>query len=380
MAQYSLAGSAYLAAEERFRRGLDAQTERARAAFEEAIRIDPGFTWAINELGDAFTLTAELSARRGADPEPSLKAALEQYDRAMERDATFLPPVSKKALAQAIWADYLLSRGRSPDGPLSQQLQTAEALASQGGGSWLSAYWKARAHRLRARHEAAAGKDPRASIEAALSALQGLGEEVKKDYWLSCEIAAIRSIEAQHAVAAGADPGEALREARDAAQRAVTARPLYLHPRVLRARIEIVTISGAIGRGKVDEALFTAALAPLRPLMNEDRADPQLYQAVAEIHWLRAKTEAPGHPSRGDEIAKGLSMVDMALSRNPHMAEALAVRGELHLERARVAREPASRLSAARLAKEAFEAAFRENPLLERRHGDSFKEITAMLP
>jgi serine/threonine-protein kinase len=326
MAQYALGGSAHLAADERFQRGFEASAERARAAFEEAIRIDPGFTWALDELGDVFTLTAMLGSWRGADPEPSLDAALRQYDRAIARDATFRAPVSKKALVQALLAEDLLSRGRSPEEPLSQLRKSAEALASEGGGSWLSAYWTARAHRLRARYEADSGGDPRPSVEAASSSLKGLGEEVKKDYWLSCEIAEIRLVEAEHAVAAGREPSDALREARDAARRAATAKPLYLDPRVLRARIEIVAIAWAIARRKVESSIFAAAMEPLLPLTNEERADPQLYEVMAEIHWLRAKSSAPGDPSLGGEIARGLSMADMALSRNPHMAAALAIR------------------------------------------------------
>lgn len=70
-------------------------------------------------------------------------------------------------------------------------------------------------------------------------------------------------------------------------------------------------------------------------------------------------------------------MNDHACSKSPISGTALAVRGQLFLARARVARGPA-RKEAARMAEEAFEAAFKQNPLLLRDYAEARAEAARM--
>jgi hypothetical protein len=71
-------------------------------------------------------------------------------------------------------------------------------------------------------------------------------------------------------------------------------------------------------------------------------------------------------------------MAGEALSRNPRMGKALLAKATLHLLEARAARDRTARAEAARRAAEAFEHAFRNNPLLEREHRAALEEATRL--
>jgi hypothetical protein len=73
-------------------------------------------------------------------------------------------------------------------------------------------------------------------------------------------------------------------------------------------------------------------------------------------------------------------MAEKALAKNPHMATAFAARGQLRLVQARASRVESERVEAARRAKEAFDAALRENALLARKYEEELKEIAALVP
>jgi len=248
-ARYDLARSAYLRESERFMSGLDASADRARAAFEEVLALDPRFSWAIAELGDVLALEAEIVSSKGADPAPSLAAALRQFDLAMAGAPSLTAPLNGKALVFSLTAEDQLAHGRSAARPAADLLGVVADMEARGGQRWLVAYWKARAKRLLAREELEARRDPGPLVTEALAALAALGKETEKDYWLLREIAEIRWIQARRAEDTGVDPSEPLRLARDAARAAVAAKPTHVAPREILARIERVALRWAMRRG-----------------------------------------------------------------------------------------------------------------------------------
>jgi hypothetical protein len=86
-----------------------------------------------------------------------------------------------------------------------------------------------------------------------------------------------------------------------------------------------------------------------------------------------------GGKDPSDDLSQGFAMVDEALSKNPHMGKAFATRGALHLVAAHAAREAGARRDAAGRAREAFAAAFEDNPLLEREHAALQEEAERLL-
>jgi hypothetical protein len=136
--------------------------------------------------------------------------------------------------------------------------------------------------------------------------------------------------------------------------------------RVLRARAEVIALRWAAHEHKLAPDSFQAARAPLLPLLDRERVDPDLYQTMAEIAEIDGAWLLSSKKSADEAIARGLAMAEKALAINPRMARALATKGALLLLRARSAREPEPRADALRGAGEALAAAVRENPLLER--------------
>ena len=170
-----------------------------------------------------------------------------------------------------------------------------------------------------------------------------------------------------------------LRDARVALQRIVDETPWDIDYRILRAQAEILGARWALREGEPEGALLDDAAKPLSGATDRERARPQLYQTLAEIHELRAAFRASRREGAGDEIAKGLAMAEKALAWNPHMATALAVKGALLLLDARTARDLDAAQAAARRAREALSAARRENPLIVRDRGPLFEEATRLV-
>ncbi|XYI02187.1 hypothetical protein ACMHYB_21370 [Sorangium sp. So ce1128] len=132
-------------------------------------------------------------------------------------------------------------------------------------------------------------------------------------------------------------------------------------------------------RGKAFAAMFSAAFEPLLPLVDKERADPHIYQTLAELHELRADWLISKKKGADRDWASGLAMADKALSINSHTATALASKGALLLSQARATKREHLRREAARQAKDLLEAALRENPLLSRARSAALKEAADLL-
>jgi hypothetical protein len=187
-------------------------------------------------------------------------------------------------------------------------------------------------------------------------------------------------IQALYLIRRGQDPEPVLRKVREFFQRTLEANPWDLGYHVWRARVEILHIRWASRQHRLAAKDFEAARVPLLPLLDKDRVDPRLYQALAEIRALEAAWFLEGKKKGVEEaIRDGLAMAEKALALNPHMTTALLSRGDLLLVRARAAAEPGFRREEARGAEEALLAALRENPLLEREVQPTLAEARKLL-
>jgi hypothetical protein len=122
MAQY-LVGSVYRTEiVRRLHQGFDARIpmDRAIAAHEEAIRLDPGFWWPYNEVSASYGEQARTLVWRGIDPSPSVQRAIERCDQAISRDLNFTLPIISKAFAHARMAEYLLDCSSGENSPVGR--------------------------------------------------------------------------------------------------------------------------------------------------------------------------------------------------------------------------------------------------------------------
>jgi serine/threonine-protein kinase len=363
-------------------RGLDARAaiDRAIAAHEEAIRLDPGFLWPYNEVCASYAERARSEIWRGVDPGPSVERAVERCDQAIAQNPSFTYPAVAKALAHFRKAQHHVEKGRSPEASVASALEAAATVAERNtlDAANLSAWalW------LEASHACDTSADPSASLERAETFLrerERLAESAMND-----EIRGLLAMtRALYLLRQGGDPTPALEAARSFFKKIVEASPWDVDYRVDRARAELIALRWAIAKGRATAASFEAAFAPLSPVLDEERANPHVYQTLAELHELRAGWLLARGQRAEEDVAKGLVMADKALAIDPRMATALATKGALHLQQARAAGRDAKGAkdgtNAAREAKASLEAALRENPLLARERGAALAEAERAL-
>jgi serine/threonine-protein kinase len=380
MAHYVLGNASWVGILYSIGRGVDpgGSIDGAISAYESALRIDRRFLWALTELAQVYYRRMTRERWRGVDTAPTAQKALECADQAIELDRASPVGFFTRALPHIALAEQLLDAGRSPRQRLEFAREAAETSRALAPKASLPIHLLSMVHQIQAAYEIAFGADPRTSLErTAEYAEEESRMDPSADAFTSLGMA--HATESLYLLREDKDPEPALGKARKAFERAIEKVPRTLNDRVWRARVEILGIRWAMKQRRAKEAMFATALSPLQPLLSEERDNPSLYQTMAEIHALRAAFLLEGGKTPDEDVAEGLSLAEKALSKNPHLAAALAAKGQLYLAQARAARDRAARAEAARHAKEAFDAAFRENPLLLREHGASLKEATGFL-
>jgi hypothetical protein len=326
-------------------RGLDAGAvvARAIAADAQALRVDPTFVWAENEIGVAYQLAAANEMLHGVDPGPSLESALAHSRRAGALDPGYLYARNAEVVVHLLAAEHLVDTGRDPEPALrlvGPAIEAGRALSED----WPPVdYFRAYAHWIQAAHDVDAGHDPSASLDlgtrsAALQEKRAPGGAESDE--LSGKLEATR---AAWLLQRGDDPGPSLHAARASFRHAVETSPWEIAPRVWSARVEILALRAAARARTLTPDAFAAARAPLLPLLDQDRADPALYEALATIDALDAASRGEGAAGAAEAIEDGLRFTARALALNPHRARAQATRGTLLLARARAARPPRAR-------------------------------------
>lgn len=378
MAQY-LVGSANRTALVYFiGRGLDPRTsiERAIAAYERAIDLDPTFLWPYNEVCASYCERSVNEIARGIDPTNSVERAVARCDGAISLDPSFTLPAISKAFAYFQQAQYLAEKGRSPERSLVLALETATTVKDKNpiDASTVSVW----ALLLRAMYETESGKDPEATlgqVEALLREKKQLESSLSEDE----QDGLVAKTRAAHWLRQGKDPTSETAKARLVFKTLVTSSPQDVDYRINWARTEIIELRWLDTQGKLKEESFNAALAPLVPLLDRDRANPNIYAVLAEIHALRAKYFLQKNQNIEIELKIGQTMVEKALALNPSMATALAAKGTLFFLAARQAHEDGAKRNAATKAKEALSAAVAENPLLASELNKKLAEVAPIL-
>jgi hypothetical protein len=357
--------------------------EKGIVANEKALAIDPQFLWAMRDLGNLYIWKASEEYERGVDPLPSVERALEQHARVVAlAPASFEFHRRVACVALFTWMKVLIARGERPDAIALQAIAACEAGKAQSAPDHNFDEDMGRIYLEKARYELQAGLDPSTSIDRVLKAV----EAANKIY--ACPaLPDLRAIAygraARHAIAQGEDPEPWLRKARDALPRVTRPRRAYPRfvdePIVVRAELDLIGIRWAMKNGKATPGHFEAGLEQVSPRSDAEPFDAARWRVTAEIHERRAAWLLERDRKPDEDIERGLAMAEKVLSRYARMAPALAVRGRLYLLRARAAREPSARAEAASLAKASLEAAFRANPLLERKHEQAMREAERLV-
>ncbi|TKD12640.1 protein kinase domain-containing protein [Polyangium fumosum] len=382
MARYALATALHERAKLLDTRGQDLPIEDVIQAYLRVQELDPLFTWSYNELGQVYILASDIDRRKGRDARRALENARRQFERALALDPGFSLPAFMIVEVLAMLVDTSLERGEAADAHVKDALDALAAFDKRSAvDPWRTAYWKARTYRILGGHELALGRDPRRFTKAAIDAIRGFAGDSPRDMFFLIEGARCRQLEAEHGLREGLDPSSLLAEARRwVGDAAAINGGTNVALRILDARIQIVTLRAELRRGSAAAASFDTAFMIMAPVLEEAKEQATPYQVMSEVHGLRAQWSARAGRRFQEDLAEGLRMAEKALAKNPHMATAFAAMGQLHLVEARASQVESERVAAARRAKEAFDAALRENALLARKYEEELKESAALLP
>ncbi len=214
LAHYAVAQSLFLRTQLLDTLGREASMEPAITAYLRVLSLEPGFTWAHNELGEAYLQEARKALARKQEATPLLDKAVHAYEQALALDPGFALPVGGLLDAATVRLEAEIARGREAPEVLQALSHALARLEQVGSTPWVIALWTARAHRLRAHHDFALGRNPRPSLEAALEVLHTAGGDPPRDSWLLEELLLTRVLEAEHERRQGRDAASALEKAR----------------------------------------------------------------------------------------------------------------------------------------------------------------------
>lgn len=321
---------------------------------------------------------AGLAWDHGLDGTGPAEDAIAVCKRAAELDPTTPIPHMCQGYGHVMVAEQMLERGQSPAPRVDLALSSAAESRHIAPNAILGALVSSRAHSVRCHHEYASGNDPRACLESQERDVDELTRLAPGIPHVNASRGVLEWQRAVHAFREGKDPEPMLARAREALDLAANAVPEESYWLDIRANIELLDLRWSMQQRRVDATRFAAAFALLRPPVEKRWEAPRLYVRLAELHVLHARWLVDQQRSAAEDIDRGLDVVKQALALHPHLATAFAAKGHLLLLKARASGEAQERAAAAEAAREAFETAFKENPLLEREHGDALREAKSL--
>lgn len=360
-------------------------TQRSIAAYEEALSLDPLFTWAQNDLASTYLQKALGEQLQGLDPIESLEQVIAYSRRAASREPTLLHAYANEAAAHLLWAEHLADTDRDPSAPLDRGRAVIVRCRSLSRDWPWANYFSAYADWLEARHLLGTGRDPSAALDrgAALAAEHARSSPSSPDAHEALgKLAMTRALFLSRR---GRDASPALCEAREAFARAAERKPWDARFPILQAQVEILDLRLATGRRAASAGGGRGAFASraaeverlLGPQLARPRVDPRACQTMAALHEIRALRRIEEGGRADAEMAAGLAMIERALSVNSHMPAALATKAALLLAQARSAKDRREQRRSAALAVEAASAALRENLLSDAE--STLREAKALL-
>jgi len=350
-------------------RGLDVvpAVDHAIAAYDEALKRDPFFVWALNESCSAYHFRAQRDFMHGIDPRRSFEEAFARCNRAMEVDPGFAYAKITAIDTRVVLAEQKVSAGQSPRDVAKEVEEALERFKQQSPGSSLVPRFLADLSLVEASYLLESGDDPTPAVVRA----DALVEEYARLAPTSTHAQHLRgqaaSIRARFLLERGEDPSPWVKKAREELAKATEAKPWSIEVRLASAIVETLALRWVLRRGRGTGAEVDAALASPSPAFDVEHANPRLHQVLGELWELRAALRMGRREDGAREIEKGLDRIERALAIHPRMAHALACKGRLFLLRAGLSTERRMQREFGRQALDAFDAAIREDPLLERR-------------
>jgi serine/threonine-protein kinase len=303
-----------------------ADYEEAIKTFERGIKINPKFAYIYSNLGVTYKDLAQYEISRGLGYKNHLNLAITNYKKAIELKPDDSYAYNNLGNAYKIMADEELQRGGDPKQP-TEQAKVVLNKAIQINPEYSTPRSNlAEVYRILAKYELSKGQVKTAYIDEALKQLQE-GSRIKKDdsmflidiaqtYMLSAEL---------HWGTPGA--AASIAAAQEAMQKAgeIETPDHYYNQRLG----ELFLLQGReqIRKGTSPQKTFQKSRKALETSLKLNSNNPYTYLRFAELCRWEVETDSAANAQK--HIDEGLKFVESALSINPSLAEAYAIRGVL---------------------------------------------------
>lgn len=313
-------------------RALDAMPliDRAVQEYQETIRLDAGFVWALNELCSSLSMRGRQQTLRGVDPSATFSQAIAACEKASRLEPAFFFPRLTQVVIRKTAAEFEVAMGRAPDDHIRAAQEALRVLVEKTPQYGDIGYWNAGLHRIEATYAMDTGKDPAEALKRAEESTR----EVEKKRPDSAKARQLRGelalLHARWHLQQGQDPEKFVDQARESLRNLVETNPWDVGYRLWSAQAEILSLQWSVDRQRpIEPERFALARAMLTPLLDTERTDPQFYQALAEIDELEAIELRRRGKDASPQRAKALTWIEKALALNPSSKKALERRERL---------------------------------------------------
>lgn len=365
LARYVQATTRYVQVMSQGGRGERVDIADAVRAYERVLVLEPRYVWAMNELAQTYLVQAEYDRLHGGDPRPTVEQARKWLIRAMEVDPDFTLPLYAVIRGINYRLVYETEHGIEAAETLRLQQEAFAAIEKRKLGGFLPAYYGAKSNRLRAAYEFSQGNDPRSSIQTGLDKIAAFANPGSETGFMLMESAELRLLQGEYLVQHREDFPFGLSPLRDRLQQAAEQEPADIDFHDLVARADLLLARRRVHAGSAQENDFSRALGDLETIVKTDRNDPRPYLTLADITLHRAKWLHGQKKLSAQDLGRGLALIEKALTLHPHSGKGWAIKAELLSLNALISSGEEHKTTAAR-AREAFGAAIRENPRMEK--------------
>jgi serine/threonine-protein kinase len=342
----------------------------------KALELQPEYPWGHNDLAQVYLWRGTHQQEHAEDPREAYSRAEHHFLQAARSDPDYLFAHTNLVDLYSTRAAYDLSRGRNPQEDVDKALQAGQRALAVDGNHFLTLNNVAVAELKLARYLVDSGGDPRPRLERAFQYLQRSAAINATFGRTLLHRTMAHLLEVDHAMRDGLEPTAALEAARRALAEAKRLDSGWVEYPLLSAQLALSEAAWAKRRGRPELPLLQQALAESRRALAM-YAYSDTHQQLAWTLWRLAEARPPGKALAF--ITEGLAQVDLALQRDPDLANAHALRGALLLSRARTVREAAERLDTVRQARALLARALEFNPLLRREYEAPLREAESQL-
>lgn len=351
--------------------------DAAIQGYGEALRIDPKFAWARNELCATLMIRGRGEARRAVDPLPTWKEATAHCEQVLREEPNFLLPWLELLAIHQSTGEYLLTLGQSPEASIRAGRDAVESLRKLTPTNVRLVLSSSRFAILEAAYAIDAHLDP----EPALAQLEAIAKEgegkapAKTINWIRAEKA---FLDAYRLSSRALDPSVEVAAAKEFIRPFIETQPNILSFRLKSVDTDIIGMQWALHEGKLDPRRIDPAFEILAPALSQNFSEPALYVDVATLHELSAAVQLEHGEDPRETIEKGLEAAGKALAIHARWAGAFRVQGQLLRLRAKQSKDEQKKSGDAKQAVAALEKAVELNPLFERTIRKELDEMRGM--